>query len=1218
MAYFRLLLLGLCLSLFSIGVQAQGGVYRATFSAEGRYLTVELLDDDLAHFELSLTAPTDEAIWTSPMIAKTDYSGPSSVDFPSADEIATPEMRLYIDPASLCVTATDLTRDLTLTTICPTIDESEIKGLTLTQEGTTDIYGLGEQFRRRGGTDGNWIGDRRLMPNSYGNGLARFNGGNVANAQFPILYALGEGKNNYAIFVDHVYQQYWAFNNDPFVMQTRNAPLRWYMMTGENLPDLRADYMELTGRPPVPPKQMFGLWVSEYGYENWEELSTVLDSLQAAKFPLDGFMLDLYWFGGVDGNSQIGSLAWDEENFPDPENFIADLRADYGVGVMTMEESYVSENARGYDQAVDALVRECENCPPVSMSAWWGSGGMVDWSNPEAAAWWHDQRRQHLIDEGVIGHWTDLGEPENFVENAWYFGLPGTDLHDHASIHNIYNLLWTQSIWDGYQRNHVQRRPFILSRSGTSGSQRYGAALWSGDIAANMPSLAEQMNVQMQMSLSGVDYFGSDVGGYFRRAFDPVLGMDKMYTVWLANSALLDVPLRPHTNNLQNQYQTAPSLIGDVPSNLANVRLRYELSPYLYTLAHRAYRAGEAVYPPLVYYFQDDPAVRTLGSQKMIGAQMMMTALADYDPEITTVYLPRGGWFNFYTGEYVESAGQAIEMQSKNGEILQAPLFVRDGAVIPVMNVDDQTLNMLGQRRDGSTDNTLAVNIYHAAENGAFTLIEDDGETMAYQSGAVRETEISHEADGENLIVTVSAANGTYAGAPDERNVEIRLTSPGREVGRVTLNGEELPPMASADGELGWTQLESGGVVVKSGLMPVSEALKFSFEPAASQENRPLLLAHYMPWYQTPEVSGYWGWHWTMDHFNPSEKDADGRPQIASQFMPLTGPYDSQDDGVLEYQVLLMKLSGIDGVIVDWYGAANYNDYATINAATEKLFDIITRAGMRFAICYEDRSVMTMVNDGRLTTQSAVEQGQADIAYIAENWFSSDAYATYEDQPLLFVYGPLYFRQPNDWTAIFEGIEPTPALITLDQRLSFASLSGYPWPPMQMSAGIELAPAALQSYLELFYRNAQRRDFIVGSAFPGFHDIYEEAGIRSSYGYIDARDGETLRETLEMALAQNADIVQLVTWNDYGEGTNIEPTEEYGYQYLEIIQQARQGIDDNFAPTADDLQLPMRLLQARRAHIGDDEINAELDRAFEAIIAGDFAAAQAILDAYPA
>jgi alpha-glucosidase (family GH31 glycosyl hydrolase) len=133
----------------------------------------------------------------------------------------------------------------------------------------------------------------------------------------------------------------------------------------------------------------------------------------------------------------------------------------------------------GEAAANGALVRECGEAAysPIDLNSWWGSGGMVDWTNPDAAAWWRDHRRQTLIDAGVIGHWTDLGEPEDFDESAWYYGFPDLGRHDHASIHNVYNLLWSKSIWDGYQRGGIERRPFILSRSGTSSIQRSGAAL---------------------------------------------------------------------------------------------------------------------------------------------------------------------------------------------------------------------------------------------------------------------------------------------------------------------------------------------------------------------------------------------------------------------------------------------------------------------------------------------------------------------------------------------------------------------------------------------------------------------------------------------------------------------------------------------------------------------------------------------------------------------
>lgn len=803
MRNFRFAFLTVLLLLFtSISIiasaQGEGGIYRAAFKTGGRQLTVEILDDDLAHFQLGDATDDELGIWTTPMVDKTNYTGPTAVNVIALNVIETPEMRLEIDESALCVTVTDISREpeLTLTTLCPLATESgESSGLTFTQEGTTDLYGLGEQFLRRGGINGNWFGKRRSFLNVYGNELTSFNGGNVGNAQFPILYALGAATENYALFLDDVYQQYWDLRENPFSVTTKNPTVRWYIMTGADLPDLRGDYMELTGHPPVPPRQMFGLWVSEYGYESWDELEGVLDSLQAANFPLDGFVLDLQWFGGIGANGKIGGLAWDETNFPDPAATIAGLREAYGIGIMTIEESYVKDTLSDYEDVADqgVLARECgdPHCPPITLNAWWGRGGMVDWTNPEAAAWWHDNRRAHLIDEGVIGHWTDLGEPETFDEAAWYHGFPEQNLHAHADVHNLYNLRWSESIWDGYQRNGVERRPFILSRSGTSGTQRYGVAMWSGDIAANMISLEAHMNAQMHMSLSGVDYFGSDVGGFYRQVFDPVLGMEGMYTVWLANSVLLDVPLRPHAANQQNLYNTAPSLIGDVASNLANVRLRYALSPYLYTLAHRAYRDAEPIFAPLVYSYQDDPEVRLIGAQKMLGADMMMATITGENIETIPVYLPAGGWFNYYTGDYFASeSGQWIDVSTNVDGLRRAPLFVHDGAIIPQMVVDDATLNTLGQREDGANGlQNLVFTVYQAENEGdfTFTLIEDDGQTMAYQSGDVRETLVTVTANDAGVTVTIGAVVGTYTGAPETRNVEVRLVSPDSDVQTMTV-----------------------------------------------------------------------------------------------------------------------------------------------------------------------------------------------------------------------------------------------------------------------------------------------------------------------------------------------------------------------------------------------------------------------------------------------
>ncbi len=388
--------------------------------------------------------------------------------------------------------------------------------------------------------------------------------------------------------------------------------------------------------------------------------------------------------------------------------------------------------------------------------------------------------------------------------------------------------------------------------------------------------------------------------------------------------------------------------------------------------------------------------------------------------------------------------------------------------------------------------------------------------------------------------------------------------------------------------------------------------------PDIPEPTRPLLMAHYMPWYQTPFVTGYWGWHWTMNHFNPFRKDENGRPDMASYYLPLTGLYDSSDEALLEYQVLLMRLSGIDGMIVDWYGMKDFWDYATLNAATARLFVAIKKAGLRFAICYEDQSIMHMVNNKHLPAGEAYTHAQEVMRYLHDTWFQDEAYLKVLDRPVLFVFGPQYFKNASDWKQIFSVLDTPPALITLDGHTESAGLTSYPWPPMWAGKDGVLDQKTLEGYLTSFYKKATRWDYVVGGAFPGFKDIYKDAGVSTEARYLDSLDGETFRLTMQMALDQKPDLIQLITWNDYGESTSIEPTEEFGYQYLEMVQDARRSTDPaGFPFVADDLRLPLRLFELRQKYAGDAAVNARLDRVFEAILSGDLDAARAVLAEYP-
>jgi alpha-glucosidase len=823
------------------------GQNRVKFQSGNRYLIVEFLSDDLVHFEISLYgmgSSIEQPIYTSPMINKKDYTGPSSLEQAGEGVWETPDLRIKVDQQNLCINAIDKTKnpDLVLTTVCPFNLDQSWKGITLTPESFTHVYGLGQQFLQPGTSDGDWVGRVRSPGGEMGNAMDSWNGGWVGNTQFPIAYFAGRGTDSYALFMDNLYKQNWDFTATPWKAEMWGNWLRFYLMTGPDLQDLRQDYMDLVGHPLVPPKKMFGLWISEYGYDNWSELKGKLRTLRQEQFPVDGFVLDLQWFGGVQSgsdNSSMGSLTWDLEKFPAPETQISQLREDEGIGIMVIEESYISKNLaehadlenRGY------LARECQACGAVYLESnpWWGKGGMIDWSNPSAGEYWHDTRREPLIEDGVIGHWTDLGEPEMYDPGAWYWGIDDDylPLHEHWDVHNLYNLFWSQSIYDGYLRNGRTNRPFILSRSGSPGSQRYGVSMWSGDIGSNLSSLATHMNAQLHMSMSGMDYYGSDIGGFHRGALDG--NLNEMYTQWFANGMAFDIPGRAHTENLCNCKETAPDRIGDLKSNLANVRQRYELSPYYYSLSHRAYLFGEPLFPPLVYYFQEDPEVREMGHEKMIGRDLLAAIVAAYDEKERQVYLPAGDWINYHTNEWFHSSGEWFgPFPTRLNGIFRLPLFARGGAILPQMVVDEKTMNILGKRIDASLKNELVIRVYADEAASSFNLYEDDNETVAYQKGEVRNTLLTQEQNETGARVTIEEANGTYAGAPDERaNIVKLIAEAAGQVTRVLLNGKELPQFntqAEFDASpSGWYYAGNFLILAKSESVPVSEKKIFEF-----------------------------------------------------------------------------------------------------------------------------------------------------------------------------------------------------------------------------------------------------------------------------------------------------------------------------------------------------------------------------------------------------
>ena len=882
------------LLIFPFAVRAE--VFRTKFKTDTAYLSIEILDDDLVHVEASALGEgpsTSQPLYTSPMVLKNDYPGPSSVK-QMGNRLETKELRLEVNPENLCLKVDDKTKQNTnLTTICPVSLEQNTKGLDIAPGLMEQVYGLGQEFKILGTADGDWtsLGSRQGL--EWGNGFQGFQNAAVGNVQIPVYYALGANNLNYALFLDNVYRQSWNFRGTPWTARMFGDQIRFYIMTGPDLADLRSDYLELTGRPPVPPRKSLGLWVSEFGYDNWSQIDTLLKGLRENNFPVDGFVLDLNWFGGVVLNnpsrSNMGRLDWDNNQdwltqnnsyfFPEPEKRIQDY-ANANIRLTAIEESYLANTNETFNVMPDELtVYERTNgiCDPdnqtnpvTDVRGFWGIGRMIDWSDSAAGEWIHSQRRfPNLVELGINSHWTDLGEPETFDSSSCYEGVEVTNTgrkNEHGDVHNLYNLLWNRSIWNGYVATQGQidalgitnPRPFIVTRSGAAGIQRYGAAMWSGDIAANLQSLTTHFNAQMHMSFSGIDYYGADIGG-FRREVLPYndkqgsyRGYEKeMYTQWFANGAWFDVPVRPHTDNefvtVNPPYDTSPHLVGDTKSNLANLQQRYELIPYYYSLAYRAHLQGEPLIPPPIFYYQNDPNLREMGHEKMIGRDILVGIVARHGEYERDLYLPEGTWIDYHTNEWFTSNGEELKNVPVYREgILRLPSFIRAGAILPLMAVDEQTQDAFGHRSNGATPrNELLLRIYADSTPSNFTLYEDDGLTLNYDDNGrpfyhYRTTEIQQQQVNNTVRVKIDPAvdvngNSSFAGAVNRRPIVVELIANDSIATEVKFNGSPLTKYESeADFEIassGWYNAGQNRIVAKLAEIDVYNTRKmFTFD----------------------------------------------------------------------------------------------------------------------------------------------------------------------------------------------------------------------------------------------------------------------------------------------------------------------------------------------------------------------------------------------------
>ena len=420
----------------------------------------------------------------------------------------------------------------------------------------------------------------------------------------------------------------------------------YYVFCGPRPRDVLDRYTELTGRTPMPPLWSLGYQQCRYSYETADELREIARNFRERDIPCDTLYLDIDYMNGY------RVFTWNRERFPEPEKLIAELR-EGGFNVVTIvdpgvkvDESYpVYREGRKKD--LYCKTSEGEEYHNV---VWPGICAFPDFTNPETRDWWGENHRA-LLDAGVAGIWCDMNEPSLFVPRQ--STMPNTVVHPgggnpvlHGQIHNAYGSLMARSTREGMLKLRPDERPFIITRAGYAGLQRH-ALQWTGDNSSWWEHVWMSMPQLMNMGLSGVAWAGVDVGGFFDDCDGELLARFTEFGVFQPFC-------RNHT--IKGSRNQEPWAFGEPYESVCRemIKLRQRLLPYFYTLFEECHRTGAPIVRPLLFEYPDDEATYATDDEFLVGDALLVAPITRPGIEHRHVYLPRGTWSYFWTGEQIE------------------------------------------------------------------------------------------------------------------------------------------------------------------------------------------------------------------------------------------------------------------------------------------------------------------------------------------------------------------------------------------------------------------------------------------------------------------------------------------------------------------------------------------------------------------------------------
>ncbi len=538
--------------------------------------------------------------------------------------------------------------------------------------------------------------------------------------------------------------------------------LDYYFIKGDKIDEVIAGYRKITGKAQVMPKWAMGFWQSRERYKTQDEILNVLKEFRQRQIPIDNIVQDWsYW-----PEDAWGSHDFDTTRFPDPKAMVNEIhKANARIMISVWPKFYfTTDHYKAFDQkgwmhrlAVNDSIRD-----------WIGKGyigSFYDAFSEGARQLFWQQMNDKLYCLGIDAWWMDASEPDMQSNSSIAYRkalMNPTALGSSTQYFNAYGLMNAKGIYEGQRAANNNDRVFLLTRSGFAGSQKYAAAIWSGDIGTRWEDMKAQIAAGLNFSIAGNPYWTMDNGGFcVERRYETAKGGSEDLNEWRElnvrwNQFGAFAPLyRSHGQYPYREiWNIAPENHPAYQSMLYYTQLRYRLMPYIYSLTGMVYFDDYTMMRPLVMDFGADNKVLDISDQYMFGDNIMVAPVYTYKARNREVYFPsNAGWYDFYSGNFY-AGGQSLSVEAPYNRM---PLFVVAGSILPLGEIIQHTQEV---------QNNLTIHVF-GGKNGSFKLYEDEGVNYNYENGAFATIPFSYNDVDKTL--TIGEQSGEFPGMTRER-----------------------------------------------------------------------------------------------------------------------------------------------------------------------------------------------------------------------------------------------------------------------------------------------------------------------------------------------------------------------------------------------------------------------------------------------------------------